>query len=116
MNDPRYSDHYSDTSFWDKVKTAARLAGREVVEKALVLYYVLRDPDTPKWAKTVVIGALGYFIVPLDAIPDLTPLVGYSDDLGALAAALTTVAKHIKPEHLDRARQKVIDLFGDDSQ
>ena len=50
-------------------------AGKEVIEKALILYYCLQDDDTPAWAKTTIIGALGYFISPIDAIPDLVPVV-----------------------------------------
>ena len=79
---------YSDSSFWDKVKKFALTAGKEVIEKALWLYYAAQRPETPKWAKTAIYGALAYFISPIDAIPDITPLVGFTDDLGALAAAI----------------------------
>jgi uncharacterized membrane protein YkvA (DUF1232 family) len=111
-----YSAEYSDKSFWDKVKEFAIRAGKEIIEKALVLYYCLEDPDTPKWARAVIVGALGYFIVPLDAIPDLTPIIGFVDDLGALAAALGMVAVHIKPEHRKKARNKMKDWFGEDDE
>ncbi len=83
-----------------------------MIEKALVLYYCLRDEDTPAWAKTVIIGSLGYFIVPLDLIPDFTPGVGYADDLGALASALAAVAAHVKDEHHEMAAAKVAKWFG----
>jgi len=86
---------YSDESFWLKIKQFAKKAGREVVEKALCLYYAAQRPDTPKWAKTVIFGALAYFIMPFDAIPDLTPVVGFTDDLGALAAAIAIVSMYI---------------------
>jgi uncharacterized membrane protein YkvA (DUF1232 family) len=55
--------------------------GREVIEKALWLYYAAQQPNTPLWAKTAIYGALGYFISPIDAIPDITPVIGYADDL-----------------------------------
>ena len=96
----------------NKVKKYAIEAGKEIIEKALILYYCLIDPDTPAWAKTVIIGALGYFIVPLDAIPDFTPVVGYSDDLGALAIAFAIVAAHIKSEHKEMAQEKLKVWFG----
>lgn len=108
-----YSAEYSDKSFWEKVKGFAVSAGKQVIEKALVLYYCLQDPDTPAWARAVIIGALGYFIVPLDAVPDPTPIIGFVDDLGALAAALAIVAVHIKPEHWEKARNKVKEWFGE---
>ena len=78
MSDPQYSD----ASFWEKLKQYAVVAGREVVETALKLFYCMQDADTPKWAKTVIGGALLYFIMPVDAVPDFLP-GGYVDDLGA---------------------------------
>lgn len=102
---------YSDTNFWRKLKRFAASAGREVVEKALQLYYALQSPATPKWAKTVIIGALAYFILPADAIPDILPGVGYADDLGAIAAALSTVHAFITPDMRATAKSKVEQLF-----
>ena len=101
---------YTETSFWNKVKTYAKTAGRETIETALKLYYALQDSDTPAWAKTTIIGALVYFIAPVDAVPDLLP-GGYVDDLGALAAAAWTVAAHIKQAHIEKARQTLKQWF-----
>ena len=86
-----FENEYSENRFREKVTAYARTAGKEVVEKALWLYYSAQHPRTPAWAKSVIYGALGYFIFPLDAIPDLTPIAGYADDLGVLVAALATV-------------------------
>ncbi|NEQ28549.1 MAG: DUF1232 domain-containing protein [Microcoleus sp. SIO2G3] len=109
-------DDYSDQSFWEKLRKFALQAGREVVERALTLYYAAQRPETPLWAKTVIYSALAYFILPTDAIPDLTPIAGYADDLGALAAALTTVAMCITPEVRREAKQKLEDWFGSDRE
>lgn len=70
-------------------------------------------PGHPKWARARIIAALGYFIFPLDAIPDVVPLTGFSDDLGvlALALALATVAFHIKPEQKQQADEQLADWF-----
>jgi uncharacterized membrane protein YkvA (DUF1232 family) len=87
--------NYSEPKFRDKLTRAALAAGREVVEKALWLYFAAQRPETPKWAKATVYGALAYFIVPLDAIPDVTPVAGYTDDLGVLAFAVVTIARYI---------------------
>ncbi len=106
-----YAREYSENGFWDKLKQYAQTAGREVIERALQLYYALQDPATPVWAKTVIIGALGYFISIVDAIPDLTPLVGYTDDLGVLAAAVATLAANITEDHKNRARDKMHEWF-----
>jgi uncharacterized membrane protein YkvA (DUF1232 family) len=97
------AEHYSDDGFWKKLGRHALAAGREVVEKALTLYYCLMDGDTPAWAKGVIIGALGYLIWPLDVVPDFVPVVGYGDDLGVLAGALVTVALHVKDVHVRKA-------------
>jgi uncharacterized membrane protein YkvA (DUF1232 family) len=107
-----YSQEFSEESFWSKVAKYALQAGRGLILTALTLFFCAMDPDTPKWAKAVIIGALGYFIAVLDAIPDFTPIVGYSDDLGALTVALATVAVHIKPEHRERAEQALKRVFG----
>jgi uncharacterized membrane protein YkvA (DUF1232 family) len=106
-------DVYSESNFWNKVVKYAKIAGKEVIERALQLYYASQDPNLPPWAKTVIFGALAYFIFPVDAIPDLIPGVGYVDDLGVLAAAVVTVALYITEDVKQKARQKLRDWFGD---
>lgn len=113
MNDQHiYDNDYSDSRFWSKVVNFAKSAGKEVIEKALLLYYAAQNPSTPVWAKGVVYGALGYFISPLDIIPDFTPLVGFSDDLGVLAAAIATVSVHITDEVRAQTAKKLKQWFG----
>ena len=111
--DDEYSRQYSEDGFREKLRTFGRAAGREVVEKALILYYTARSPNVPRWAKATIYGALGYFVTPIDAIPDLTPLVGYTDDLGVLAAALAVVLAHVTPEIRARARERAREWLGD---
>lgn len=101
---------FNDEEFWEKVKKYALVAGLEVIENALKLYYALLDKDTPGWAKAVITGALAYFVLPTDAVPDFLP-GGYVDDLGALAAAVATVAAHIKDDHTLKAKQKCAQWF-----
>ncbi len=102
---------YSEESFWHKLLDSVKAAGREVIGKALILYYCLLDSDTPTWAKGVIMGALAYFIDPIDAIPDWILAVGYVDDLGIIAAALGTVALHVKPDHREKAKAKLGEWF-----
>lgn len=106
-----YTKEYSEENFWGKLGEYAVTAGAEVVEKALFLYYAYLEPATPVWAKTAIIGALGYFILPLDAIPDIIPVVGYSDDLGVLVMAVGTVTAYITPEVKKKAKKKMKDWF-----
>ena len=109
-----YKDHYSDSGFWQKLKCYAKDAGSELVEKALLLYYAAQQEGVPAWARATIIASLGYFITPLDAIVDLTPVVGYSDDLGVLALAVATVAAHINDRVRAQAKEKVAQWFGSD--
>ena len=108
-----HDKHYSEQGFWEKVKKYAKIAGREAIEKALVLYYSLQDPEVPAWAKTIVAGALGYFIFPLDAIPDVfMPPLGYTDDVAVMTAALAAIAAHVTPATKRRAADKLLEWFG----
>ena len=103
---------YSAPRLWRTLAKAAASAGRKTLLTALTLFYCLQDRDTPTWAKGVIVGALGYLILPVDLIPDIIPGVGYGDDWGALVAALGTVAAYIKDEHKSKAAAQVLRLFG----
>jgi len=105
-----HAKHYSEKEFWKKVKTTAEDAGKTVIESAMTLYYVLQDKDTPFAAKGIILGALGYFILPLDVIPDFLP-GGFVDDLAVLGAALSAVAVSVKESHKQAARKKVKEWF-----
>jgi len=111
-NPKDYEKDFSTTSFWDKIRSQAVSAGKDLIEKGLVLYYTWEDEDTPMFAKATIIGALGYFISPIDAIPDILPVVGYTDDLTVLAGAMVAIASSIKESHKDAAKQMVDDIFG----
>jgi len=102
---------FDRVSFGQKIRQQAIRAGRVVLEKALVLYFCLLDPTTPRWARNVIVGALAYFVLPLDLVADLIPGLGYSDDLTALIAAVTTVAAHLKPAHHQAAQRLLQRLF-----
>ena len=105
---------YSQKKFWLKLKKFAKKAGKEVVEKALLLYYAYHEDETPDWAKRTIAGALAYFIVPFDAIIDIMPVVGYSDDLGMLALAITSVAAYINDDVREKTADKLQQWFDDD--
>jgi len=114
QDNSKYVKDYSDDSFWLKLKKFAKKAGSKVVYAALLLYFALQSPKVPIKAKAVIIGALGYFISPLDIIPDITPGIGFGDDLGVLIGALLTVAMYIDADIKEKARNKVLDWFGSD--
>lgn len=107
-----YGSHYDDSRLWDKLRRYAQRAGYELLEKALWLYYAAQRPDTPAWARATAYGALGYFILPTDAIPDWLFSVGLTDDLGALALAVATLVEYIDDDVRAQARERLRQWFG----
>lgn len=88
--------------FWDKLrKTLGRVP---FIEDALAAYYCATDGKTPIYVKAVLMGALAYFIIPYDVIPDFIPGLGFTDDAAILATAISAVRSALRPEHFDAAR------------
>lgn len=109
----KYASFFTDDKFWQKLARAFKKAGIKVVYAALVLFYSLQDPRISKRDKALIIGALGYFILPLDLLPDFLPVVGFSDDLAALMLAVYKVHKCITPEVKEKAETKLHQWFGE---
>lgn len=102
---------YSKRSFWSKVTRQTADIGKSLLVKSFTLYNVMMDEKTPYWAKSTIAGALAYLIFPVDAIPDMLPVVGFTDDAATIAAAAATVAAHIRREHRQEAREQVAELL-----
>ncbi len=109
----KYKGRFSEIKLWSKLKRFARQAGVKTVYTVLLLFYAFKRKDTPKWAKNIIIGLLGYFLAPIDAVPDLTPFIGLTDDLSLLSVGLVTVAGYINKEVKQQAREKLKALFGE---
>lgn len=107
-----FEHEYSEPSFWAKVSSLAKSTGREIVLKALQLFYASRRDDIPIWAKTTIYGALGYFISVIDFMPDITPVLGYMDDMGVLTVALGMVASYIDEDVKAKAQARFDQWFG----
>jgi len=103
---------FDESGFWSTIKRFGKRMGRDLLEKAFILYFVWSDPDTPGWAKVKIAAALAYLISPFDVIPDAIPVVGFTDDLTVLAAAVVAVAAYTKEEHILRAREKAESILG----
>jgi uncharacterized membrane protein YkvA (DUF1232 family) len=87
--------------FWPKIRrTAARIP---FADQALSVWFAARDPQTPAAAKGIMLGALAYFVLPVDAIPDIFAVVGFTDDAAVFAALLATLGANIKRRHRDQA-------------
>lgn len=88
--------------FWAKLRRVAFKL--PFLDELIAAYYCAVDPATPLQAKAILMGALAYFVLPADMIPDFFAWIGYSDDAAVLYAAVRAVATHIKPAHRERAR------------
>ena len=93
-----YVSEFSPEKLWEKIKGHAKKVGCEGIRSALRLFYALDNPSMPLKTKMVIYGALGYFISPIDVIPDFIPVVGFTDDIGVLAAAVVMAASYIDAE------------------
>lgn len=91
------------SGFWPKL--ARVFAGIPFAEDAVAAYYCAFDRATPLRVKGVLLGALAYFILPVDAIPDFLIGIGFTDDMAVLMAAIGMIRSHMKPEHYDKARE-----------
>lgn len=106
-----YKKEYNEKSFFDKLKKVLKVVGVKGVYMLLLLYNTLQRKDIPPKEKSIIIGALGYFILPLDALPDITPIVGYSDDIFALGMAILKVMPYIDDEMKEKSREQIIKWF-----
>ena len=103
--------YHDENKLWDKVKSVAKKAGIKVVYYALLLFYALKSENVTMSEKTLIIGALGYFILPIDLIPDFLVPVGYGDDLAvmwALIKKLDCIDEQVKFQ----AQEKLTEWFG----
>ena len=107
----KYQKYYSENGFWNKVKSVAKKAGIKVVHKALVLYYALDFMPVEK--KAIVIGALGYFILPTDLIPDFIVIFGFSDDASVLFMVYNVCSDAINDKVKEQAKSKLKEWFGE---
>jgi uncharacterized membrane protein YkvA (DUF1232 family) len=97
--------------FWLKLQRLA--ASLPFAEDLLAAHYCAFDRQTPFHVKAVLLGAIAYFVLPTDFIPDYIPVIGYTDDAAVLAAAIRIVTSHIKPEHREAAQRTLARMRGE---
>src|SRR3954468_13132194 len=97
--------------FWKKLKQG--VAKLPFAEDLLAAYYCAFDKQTPRHVQAALLGAIAYFILPFDFIPDMLPVLGFTDDAAILATAIQLVASHITPEHRDAARAALKRVLGE---
>lgn len=102
---------YNPLSFWNKYEKAITKITRKTAKQLLILYYSLQSDSVPKKIKAIIIGALGYFIFPLDLIPDMIPVAGYSDDALIVAFCLAYVRAIAPKEAYEKTDEKIDEWF-----
>lgn len=113
-NIEQHQKHYSEKKLWDKVGRVAKKAGVSAIYAVLLLYYTLQKPEVPNKVRATIVGALGYFILPIDLLPDTFVGIGYVDDLTILVTALYQATSYIDDDVKGKAREKVEAWFGED--
>jgi uncharacterized membrane protein YkvA (DUF1232 family) len=103
-------DAFVTQSFWGKIKAVASRI--PFAETAIAAYFCAIDPATPSRVRYTLMGALAYFILPIDVIPDILPIVGFTDDAAVIALAINLVGSHITEAHRQRARGVLASLTG----
>lgn len=110
----KYKDRFTKGGFVEKISRIAKRAGAKLVYAALLLYYTLESDKVSLKDKAIIIGALGYLISPLDAIPDAIPIAGLGDDLAVLVYVLHKVWGEVSDDVKAKARKKLSQWFDDD--
>lgn len=113
LENEKYVVAYSEDKLFNKIIKFAKKAGIKLVYVVLLLFYTLQKSTTPKFAKSIIIGGLGYFIMPLDIVSDFIPVIGFTDDLTALISVLITVALFIDEDIKLKSKLKLREWFGD---
>lgn len=105
--------NFTEEGFGTKIQKVARKAGIKLVYYAMMLFYTFKADTTSMNDKMLIAGALGYFILPLDLMPDILPMVGYTDDLAAIIAIYKRVKANVTPAVCQEAKDATAKLFGE---
>lgn len=108
----KYGTYYSEKRLWEKIGRVAKKMGATLVRPVFHLYYMLQDPDVPMRHKAYIVGALGYFILPFDLVPEaVLSVVGFTDDIAVMSLVLRVVKDSLTPAIRNRADAKVAELL-----
>lgn len=109
----KYEKQHNEESFWKKIKKVGSKIGVTPIYLAFLLYHSIRSKSIPVVNKAPIVGALGYFISLIDIVPDVTPLVGYCDDVSVIVGALALIATQITEEIREEAKESAQRIFPD---
>lgn len=100
----KYSSKFSEGQLFSLISNSASRLGGKVIYTGLLLYYAYNRQETPMWARNIILGTLGYLVNPIDAVPDLTPFLGYTDDIGVMSFGLVTIASYVNNDIKEKAK------------
>lgn len=106
-----YSKYYDDKRFWRKVRRIAQKVGGSVLKPVLLLFYMMKSDAVSLKDKAYIVGALGYFVLPIDIVPDFIAGLGYTDDLAVITLLIKYLKDNITPDIEMRAEAKIRDLM-----
>lgn len=109
----KYEKQHSEENFWKKIKKVGSKIGVTPIYLAFLLYHSIKSKSIPIVNKAPIVGALGYFISLIDIVPDVTPLVGYCDDISVIVGALAAIATQITEEIREEAKESARRIFPD---
>jgi len=112
LKEEKYTKAYTESKLLEKILKFAKSAGIKVIYLVLLLFYTLQQSTTPKLAKSIIVGGLGYFILPTDLVFDIIPMLGFTDDMTALISVLLAVALFINEDTKKKAKEKLHIWFG----
>ncbi len=107
----KYKENYSEEKFWEKLKKIAKKIGVKATAYGLTLFYVLQKDEVTYRYKLFIIGCLGYFILPIDLVPDVLVGIGYTDDIGFMAINLIRISKYIDDDVKRKVSKKLSGWF-----
>lgn len=106
------TSNFSLPELWEKLKQNAKRLGRFATKQALLMYYVLKSDNTPTSAKVVIYGALAYLVLPINLISAKRhPILGWADEVAAIAIAYKKIKQHITPEMEQQAEETLNKWF-----
>lgn len=115
MNITKYGQHFSESKFGTKLLKLAKRTGKKLLYPAMLLYKIYESKEVSVKDKAIVVGALGYFILPHDLIADIIPLLGFTDDIAVMTIAIRTLSKAVTPKLKDDAKEALENILKEKS-
>lgn len=109
----KYQTRFREFKYMQFLSSKMKTLSVQLVYKSFLMFYAFKRKETPYWAKNIVLGTLGYLLAPIDMLPDLTPLLGYTDDISVLGYGLVMISCYINDEVREKAITGTKNLYGE---